>query len=251
MDSTVHRAFNLNKEPFLSVETARTAKLILERTPHLISSPSEEPGAWNIGKGQITGEKSFKVDLFPLTMKFVGDIATITSMGKAFVDDNPGIIEDFWAFDAGFNAVLLGLPTMRLRETRAARARINGAMNELNHAVLAVMNGKDTGHKWGVCLMGNCCLYVTFSAFTHTEMGKVWEAKIADVSHQDEASYQQRRVCIWTYACGRIQRIVSCSVRPKTLSLKPRTFKTTQNRLFLSICSGNMLGKEYADCSVI
>jgi hypothetical protein len=109
----------------------------------------EEPCAWNIGKRQITGEKSIKVDLFPLAMKFVGDIATITLMGEAFVDDNPGIMEDLWAFDTGFNTVLLGLPTIRLRETKPAQARINAAMNEWNHAVLAAMDEKDTGHKWG------------------------------------------------------------------------------------------------------
>jgi hypothetical protein len=103
----------------------------------------------------------------------------------------------------------------------------------------------------GFGLMRNCCLYVTFPAFTYSKMGKVWEAKIADVSHQDGASYQQRRICIQTYACGRTQRIVICSVRPKTLSLRPRSPKTTQNRLFLSICSGNMIGKEHAESSVI
>jgi hypothetical protein len=103
MDSTVHRTFNLMKELFLPAATARTAKLSSERTLHLISSPSEDPCAWKIGNGQIKREKPFEVSLFPLTMNFVGEIATITLMGKAFVDNNPGIMEDLlvWAFDAG------------------------------------------------------------------------------------------------------------------------------------------------------
>jgi hypothetical protein len=67
----------------------------------LISSPSEDPCAWKIGNGQIKREKPFEVDLFPLTMNFVGEIATITLMGKALVDNDPGIMEGLWAFDAG------------------------------------------------------------------------------------------------------------------------------------------------------
>ena len=143
---TVHWSFNaLRKEPILSM----TAKLVSERTPQLISSPSGWPCVWKIGKGQIKRGESIEVDLFPLTMNFVGEIATTAIMGRAFVDNNPGIMEDLWAFDAGFNAILLGLPTIRLRRSKAARARMHAAMNEWDHAVLASMNGKDTEHKWG------------------------------------------------------------------------------------------------------
>jgi hypothetical protein len=82
------------KELFLSAATARTAKLVLKRTLHLISSPSEEPCAWKFGNGQIKREKSFEVVLFPLTMNFDEETAIINLMGEAFVDNNPGIMKD-------------------------------------------------------------------------------------------------------------------------------------------------------------
>jgi hypothetical protein len=133
---TVHQTLNsLMKEPFLSTATNRTAQLVEERTPHMftLSSDRAKQNEWERCAGVVPLEKSvLGVDLFKLTMNFVGDIAGIALLGKAFFDNNPGIMQDLWTFDSGFGALLTGIlaTTRGLTKATKARARINTAVEE-------------------------------------------------------------------------------------------------------------------------
>ncbi|KAF8863494.1 cytochrome P450 [Acephala macrosclerotiorum] len=151
---TVHSTFNsLMKEPFLSTATNRTAQLVEERTPRLFTFSSERASQfeWERYARVVPMEKSVvEVDLFALTINFVGDIAGTALMGKAFLDNNPEIMQDLWAFDSGFNALLTGIPhvTRGVAKAKAARSRINAAVGEWNHAAMDMLNGRETVGKW-------------------------------------------------------------------------------------------------------
>lgn len=151
---TVHSSLNsLMKEPFLSTATDKTAQLVEERTPRLFSLSSERASQfeWERYARAVPMEKSVvEVDLFSLTMNFVGDIAGTALMGKAFLDNNPEIMQDLWTFDSSFNALLTGIPhvTRGLAKAKAARSRINTAVEEWNHAAMDMLNGKQAVGKW-------------------------------------------------------------------------------------------------------
>lgn len=151
---TVHKTLNsLMKEPFLSNATVKTAQLVEERAPHMftLSADPAEQFEWERYSSVAVKEKSIvEVDLFALTMNFTGDISGTALMGKAFLDNNPEIIQDVFAFDSGFNALLTGIPfvTRGLSKAKAARGRINAAFEEWNRAMMDTMNGKEAGNKW-------------------------------------------------------------------------------------------------------
>ncbi|KUJ18102.1 cytochrome P450 [Mollisia scopiformis] len=150
----VHQTLtSLMKEAFLKPATDRTAQLVEERTPHMftLSTNLASQNEWERCAGAVAMEKSaVEVNLFKLTMNFVGDIAGTVLMGKAFLDNNPGIMQDLWTFDSGFNALLTGVPVITRGLTKAtnARARINSAVHEWNHAVTNMLDGKEVDAKW-------------------------------------------------------------------------------------------------------
>ena len=148
---SVHRTLNsLMKEPFLSTATEKTVNLVEERTPRLLSpssTPSKQP-QWQQAANPLVNENHTEVDLFPLIMNYVADIAGTALMGKEFLDNNPGIFQDLLTFDSGFNAFLTGLRTPTLTKARAARSRLNAAFDEWNHALRATLQGEDPELKW-------------------------------------------------------------------------------------------------------
>ncbi|OCL03495.1 cytochrome P450 [Glonium stellatum] len=150
----VHSTFNpLMREPFLSTATARMRSLVEEQVIGLIHLPSDtgKRGLWErFANFALVGEKSAEADLFPLVMSFVASIAGVPIMGLAYVENNHRVVEDLWAFDNAFGALLAGLPglTPKLVKARAARTRLLAATKEWNEAVAAVLEGKDPGPKW-------------------------------------------------------------------------------------------------------
>jgi len=150
---TVHRTLNsLMKEPFLSTASITTVKLLEQRTSLLVSFSSDlsQQLHWEKAGGARVCGDSVEVDLFKLIMYYVGDLAGEVLMGKAFFENNKNILEDIFAFDSGFNALLTGVPliTPGLSRSKAARTRLISAFNEWNHAVASQMKGEDTAYKW-------------------------------------------------------------------------------------------------------
>jgi hypothetical protein len=148
---TVHRTLNsLMKEPFLSTATEKTVELVQKRTPQMLSHSSissQQPQWQRVAKSAICGDET-EVDLFPLVMNFVADIAGTALMGKDFLNNNPGIFQDLLTFDSGFNAFLTGVPTPTLTTAKGARSRLKAAFNEWNHALGATFKGEDPEFKW-------------------------------------------------------------------------------------------------------
>ncbi|KAK0107288.1 hypothetical protein ONS95_003987 [Cadophora gregata] len=153
MFQTVHQSINsLLKEPFLSSATEKTVRLVETHTPTLISfgSKATAQAVWESMANIVRDGKSAEVDLFPLMMNFVADVATNVLMGDAFLKNNPGITQDLWEFDSKFNALLNGIPGIApgLGKAKAARKRLNSAISEWNHAAMDTMNGKQVDEKW-------------------------------------------------------------------------------------------------------
>jgi len=141
------------REPFLSTATATTRSLVEERATSLIrlSSDAEKQSVWERSANvALVGEKSAEADLYPLIMDFVASSAGVALMGHAFVENNPGILEDLWAFDSSFSALLTGLPSLmpKMARARAARTRLQAAVKEWNDAVTAMLEERDLGPKW-------------------------------------------------------------------------------------------------------
>ena len=79
------------KEPFLSTATNKTVELLEQRTPDLItfsSDPTRQPQSASAGS-VVVNRDCADVNLFKLTMYFIGDIAGEVLMGKAFHENNP------------------------------------------------------------------------------------------------------------------------------------------------------------------
>ncbi|PVH84582.1 cytochrome P450 [Cadophora sp. DSE1049] len=150
---TVHQSLNqLLKEPFLSRATEKTVQLVESRTPTLLSFDSKPTAQaeWESMANVVRDGKSAEVDLFPLLMNYVADVATNVLMGDAFLKNNPGITQDLWEFDSKFNALLTGIPiiTPGLVKAKEARKKLNFAVSEWNHAAMDTMNGKQVDEKW-------------------------------------------------------------------------------------------------------
>jgi hypothetical protein len=148
---TAHRTLNsLMKEPFLSTATEKTAELVEERTPRMLSLssvPSEQPQWQKVANPSLDG-KHIEADLFPLIMCFVADISGTALMGKQFFKNNADIFKDLLVFDGGFNAFLTGVPTPTLNSAKGARSRMNGAIKEWHHALGSMLKGNDPRFKW-------------------------------------------------------------------------------------------------------
>jgi hypothetical protein len=72
-------------------------------------------------------------------------------MGHAFLENNPNALPDIFNFDSSFSTLLLGLPSITLGvfKAKAARSRLNTAIEEWNKTVTAKLNGHDIACKWG------------------------------------------------------------------------------------------------------
>lgn len=93
-----------------------------------------------------------EVSFFPLIRTFVASIASPTVMGKAFMENNPGIIHDLWDFDEGMPLFIMQLPRWTpipmLRKAYAARSRIRAAFEEFHAALAKTIDGQDPGPRW-------------------------------------------------------------------------------------------------------
>lgn len=149
----VHRTLNtLMKEPFLSTATDSMVGLIQDNI-HDMFSFSADPAKqrhWERAGRAIPDGNIVDVDLFPMSMNYVGDIAGEILMGRALFKNYPNVLDDLWVFDNAFNALLTGAPpvTRRLSNARAARARLITAFTEWKVAMLKTFRGEDPGHKW-------------------------------------------------------------------------------------------------------
>lgn len=149
----VHKILNtLLREPVLSNATASVVRQLECRTPSMLSSKTRQnPPQWQQA-AEVTYLKNdeFEVNLYEFTTNFVGDVAGLVLMGHAFVDNNPGIIDDLWAFDDSFQALLTGIPgILGTAKARAARARLHFAISQWSSALQTTLDGKDPEISWG------------------------------------------------------------------------------------------------------
>lgn len=150
-----HRVLNLMlRENFVAESTRRTANAVAERASNLISVEHKklESNLWHrVSNAVVFDEASVDVDFFALCVHFVGDIMGEILYGKAFMDNNPEIIEDLWIFDEGVHRLLTpGLSfTAVARRAIAARTRMIRAMGEWHETMCAVQRGEDPGSRWG------------------------------------------------------------------------------------------------------
>jgi hypothetical protein len=127
-----HTLNNLMKEPFLSTATNRMTELI-EKSIHQLISFSGDPAKqlhWErLGHAVPEGDH-VEVNLFALTMNYIGDIAG--EVKKAFFENNPNVLDDLWVLDNAY-ALLSGAPpvTKKISVARASRARLIGSGTKL------------------------------------------------------------------------------------------------------------------------
>ena len=93
---SIHKALNsMLKDPFLSQATAKTQRLIEERTPGMVSfasNPAEQHQWERFADVSVRDKGSVEADLYRLTMDYVADITSNTLMGEAFPKNNPGLL---------------------------------------------------------------------------------------------------------------------------------------------------------------
>lgn len=147
----------LMRDPCLTNMASTTVRAIERETPNLVSfAPSLiDQSPWE-RVSQVTASTDnpnvCEANLFALTRNFVGNLATTTLMGRAFMEYYPDVLEDLWKFDSQFNLLFLGAPTWfplpQLSAAYAARARLNRAMSSFHAAFAATEADKDPGFDW-------------------------------------------------------------------------------------------------------
>lgn len=97
------------------------------------------------------GDAEVEVDLFHLLTRRTYWCATPAIFGQAFLDQNPGVMDDFFVFDEEFPSFLAGLPPFntKLIRARSALHRSKKAIREWYAAFDAVEDGRDPGPGWG------------------------------------------------------------------------------------------------------
>lgn len=152
---SIHKALSsMLKDPFLSKATAKTQRLIEERTPRMVSfasNPAEQNQWERFADVSVRDKESVEADLYRLTMDYVADITSNTLMGEAFPKNNPGLYNDVWTFDEGFGTLLWGIPgiTRGISKAKAARERLSTAIMDWHRALVSTLSGQDPGPKWG------------------------------------------------------------------------------------------------------
>ncbi|KAL9616094.1 MAG: hypothetical protein Q9160_008994, partial [Pyrenula sp. 1 TL-2023] len=153
----IHRVLNLLlKEPFLSNAVARTASMIEERGPNLVSFNESiiDQHHWERAAGVEVVDKDLSIiatDLASLIRNFVGEVACEVLMGSAFMANNPDALQDLQTMDSKFNLFMLGVPGWAapgMRQAIAARSRLLNAMGKFGAALDAVDDGRDPGFSW-------------------------------------------------------------------------------------------------------
>lgn len=153
----IHRVLNLLlKEPFLSNAVAKTASMIEERGPNLVSFSESiiDQHHWERATGvKVLGNdfSTVETDLVSLIRNFVGEVACEVLMGSAFMANNPDALQDLQTMDSKFNLFMLGIPGFAapgMRQAIAARSRLLDGMGKFGDALDAVDDGRDPGFSW-------------------------------------------------------------------------------------------------------
>ena len=94
------------------------------------------------------------------------------------MNNNPGILQDMWTFDSGFNALLGGIPvvTPGLAKAAAARSRLKIAVEEWNEALTKMMIGEEIYDKWRDMSDVSATMKLRSEAFRKTDANKKFQA---------------------------------------------------------------------------
>ena len=154
----IHPILNLlMKESYLETAMQLVARGIESQVADLASAdkPLDEQPPWTRAaraEAVVGDPASVEVSFFPLIRTFVASIASPAMMGKAFMDNNPGIIQDIWDFDIGLPLFMIQLPRWlpipMLRKAYAARDRLAAALAGFHTALADALDGKDPGPRW-------------------------------------------------------------------------------------------------------
>ncbi|EEP78382.1 predicted protein [Uncinocarpus reesii 1704] len=148
----------LSKDPWLTDVSSSLVREVQKAMPNLLSfSPSVvDQSTWerlsDVYYKQEDGGPVCEVGLFSLVRNFVGMISTTVIMGTAFTETFPYALNELWAFDSRFNAVLLGIPRWvpfpGLVTAYAARRRLLLALKSFHNGLAASETGVDAGFDW-------------------------------------------------------------------------------------------------------
>ena len=93
-----------------------------------------------------------EVSLFTLIRDFVGIVATSSIFGTSLIEQE-GLLDDTWAFDAGFHWLAMGLPRWlpfrSLSRASAARDRLLYHLTRYNVAMDQFTRGDEPSGEWG------------------------------------------------------------------------------------------------------
>lgn len=147
-----------SKDPWLTDLAATITREVQQNMPGLLSfSPSVvDQSTWerlsNISMSQEDDNQVCEASLFALVRNFVGTISSTVLMGRAFNDNFPYALNELWALDSNFNAMLMGVPRWipfpGLVSSYAARRRLLLAFKAFHNAFAASEIGLDPGFDW-------------------------------------------------------------------------------------------------------
>jgi hypothetical protein len=154
----IHHVVNIFLKPsYVDHTISILARSIEAQVPVLVSLDKTlvEQSEW-IGLANVIavpGDKqSFEVDFFHLLRTAVASVVSPAILGKAFMKNNPGIIQDLWNFDAGMAFFMIKtprwIPISTNRKAHASRDRLRAASFEFMNALSQSLDGKDPGPRW-------------------------------------------------------------------------------------------------------
>jgi hypothetical protein len=98
------------------------------------------------------GERIAEANLNPLMRNFIGYLASPAIMGEAFMENNPNVLEDIWAYDLGLVYFLMQLPRWvpipQFQRAWRARDRLLRAFTEFHKALDRYRDTGDGGPGW-------------------------------------------------------------------------------------------------------
>ena len=156
----VHEIYNdvLLRGPHLASMLSIAIRGMEEQIPNLVtfvSSPVDQlpwERASDVDLVEGSDGKVVEANLCMLIRESLGHLATPALMGRAFMDNNPSILQDLWTFDYGFQWLITGLPRWapipRLTRAHLARERLLIAIEAFQVALDLNEEGKDPGSEW-------------------------------------------------------------------------------------------------------
>ena len=146
----------LMKEPGLSKMLNTTISGLEESIPQMISfveSPIDQQPWERAANAHFVSPAETEVDLLTLVRDVLGHASIPGIFGRAFMDNNPWILQDVSEMDKGMMWLLTGLPAWTpwpsLVKAHIARRRVKDAVEAFHKALDANAEGGEVAAEWG------------------------------------------------------------------------------------------------------